>query len=120
MPRSAQASTATGSHLRVLTAFAGGTTLISLIGELDLATAPGLGETVSALIADGARHLTFDVADLAFVDPYGLRPMLQARRDLIGAGEPPEPVTLRSPNAGFIALLAATDLTDTFPVQLAA
>jgi anti-anti-sigma regulatory factor len=94
--------------------------LISLIGELDLATAPALGETVRALIADGARHLTFDVAEHAFVDPYGLRPMMQARRDLLVAGEPPEPVLLRSPNAGFLALLEATRLTDAFPVQLAA
>jgi anti-sigma B factor antagonist len=120
MARSAQASTAAGSHLHVLTAFAEGSTLISLIGELDLATAPGLGATLDALIADGSRRLTFDVAELAFVDPYGLRPMVQARRDLLVAGERPDPVLLRSPRPGLLALLAATRLTDALPVELAA
>jgi anti-sigma B factor antagonist len=58
------------------------TTLISLAGELDLASAPHLGQAFETLREGGAGHVTIDLRDLTFLDSTGVRAFLEA--DLAG------------------------------------
>ena len=44
-----------------------------IAGELDMATAKRLDDTVSALLSEGARQLVIDLSRLSFVDSSGLR-----------------------------------------------
>jgi anti-sigma B factor antagonist len=49
-----------------------GWTVVSLYGELDVATTPGLREQIVELIADGARMLVLDLDGVDFIDSTGL------------------------------------------------
>jgi anti-sigma B factor antagonist len=49
---------------------------LSVSGELDLATTPQLEQRAGALLADGARSIVIDLANLNFIDSTGLRLLL--------------------------------------------
>ncbi len=49
---------------------------LSVSGELDLATTPQLEQQASTLLADGARSIVIDLANLDFIDSTGLRLLL--------------------------------------------
>ncbi len=49
---------------------------LSLVGELDLVTAPELELTIDRLCTDGAREIVLDLHDVAFIDSTGLRVVL--------------------------------------------
>jgi anti-sigma B factor antagonist len=55
-----------------------GVAKIALSGELDMATAPLLTESLGAWEKDGVSAIVLDLRDLAFVDSQGLRAFLQA------------------------------------------
>jgi anti-anti-sigma factor len=55
-----------------------GAARVAVIGELDLATAPRLGEELLGVERDGARDVTLDMHDATFVDSTGLRIILDA------------------------------------------
>lgn len=46
---------------------------LCIVGELDMATATRLDETVQALLRQGAGELVIDLSGLSFVDSSGLR-----------------------------------------------
>lgn len=46
---------------------------LRIVGELDMATATRLDDTVSALLSQGTRELVIDLSGLSFVDSSGLR-----------------------------------------------
>lgn len=48
-------------------------TLVTMTGELDLATVPQAERVVAEAREDGARHLVLDLRGLSFVDSSGLR-----------------------------------------------
>lgn len=52
---------------------------LTLVGELDLATAPRLYEEVARICAEGAQELLLDLRALSFIDSTGLCAMLVAR-----------------------------------------
>lgn len=51
--------------------------VVTVVGELDLARAEGLGEQLDALLAPGAL-VALDAAGLTFMDSTGLRILLRA------------------------------------------
>lgn len=53
---------------------------VSVVGELDLATAPLLDEAVDSFGDPDSRQLTVDMAGLAFMDSSGLAVLLKARQ----------------------------------------
>jgi len=64
-----------------------GQAVCSLRGELDLMTAPRLREELRPLLADGGIvSLSFDLADLRFVDSSGLQALIDFRRELDARG----------------------------------
>jgi anti-sigma B factor antagonist len=50
-----------------------GTARLSLLGELDLATAPQLEQSVGEALAQGAGEILIDLSRLSFIDSSGLR-----------------------------------------------
>jgi anti-sigma B factor antagonist len=46
---------------------------LSLVGELDVATAPGLQAAIDRLCEEGAREIVLDLHELSFIDSSGLR-----------------------------------------------
>jgi anti-anti-sigma factor len=60
-----------------------GGAVCALTGELDLMTVPRLREELRPLLDDlGVDALTFDLADLRFVDSSGLQALIDFRREL--------------------------------------
>lgn len=59
--------------------------IIVLLGELDIATAPGLARQLESL-AETGRHLILDLAGLRFCDCAGLSALLRLRQRATGAG----------------------------------
>jgi anti-anti-sigma factor len=57
----------------------GRTCVLSLVGELDLASAPTLEEAVAAACAKGAEAVVIDLRGVTFIDSTGLRGVLRAR-----------------------------------------
>lgn len=55
-------------------------------GEIDVATAPNLTAALDELIAQGARLVVLDAADVEFIDSSGLRVIVQSGTKLSEAG----------------------------------
>ena len=51
---------------------------VAVIGELDMATAPALGDALVGVQRSGVREVTLDVGAVTFIDSTGLRVILQA------------------------------------------
>ena len=60
--------------------------VITVAGELDMATAPALRERLSRAIAAGASALVLDLRGVTFMDSIGLAAILLARSRLNEAG----------------------------------
>lgn len=89
----------------------GDAAVVKVVGELDLATAPQLRELLADLVAQGSRHVTLDLADMAFIDSTGLKVFvagLQRLRDCGGE------LALRSPSATAMRVFEITGLTTIF------
>jgi len=58
----------------------GGVRVVALRGEIDLATADGIGVAVRTALSDpGCRRVQVDLADVEFLDCAGVRALLDAR-----------------------------------------
>jgi len=53
---------------------------LSLLGELDAATAPELQAAIERLCEEGAREIVLDLHELSFIDSTGLRAILMSER----------------------------------------
>jgi anti-sigma B factor antagonist len=62
-----------------------GRTVISVSGEIDLSTVPGLRTEINALITGGARQLLLDLEAVTFMDSSGLN-LLVGVVKLLGSG----------------------------------
>ena len=90
-------------------AAAGGVTVLVLAGELDLAAAPALRETVGAARAGGARGLVLDMAEVRFVDSSALRELLRASTACEADGVPLVLGALQPAVARLLELTRTTD-----------
>ncbi|TDB89512.1 anti-sigma factor antagonist [Actinomadura sp. KC216] len=61
--------------------------IVTLNGELDVATAPQLRERLAAVLGEGADHLVLDFARLSFIDSSGLSVLTAAHRLVHGTGD---------------------------------
>jgi anti-anti-sigma factor len=53
---------------------------IDVAGDLDMATAPQLGEVVEAACEQGARSILLDLSGVTFLDSSGLRAIVEASK----------------------------------------
>ena len=63
-----------------------GAKLVSLVGEVDLATAGTLARVLDELIGDRPSELIVDLARVSFLDSTGIHCLLSASRNATGAG----------------------------------
>lgn len=103
-----------GPDLVLNTEIDGDRAILSIKGELDAYTAPGLEEQVSKLTRDGARTIVLDLSETGFLDSSGLRVILTSQRRLSEAeGE----LRLRRASESVTRLLEITGLSDHFAVE---
>jgi anti-sigma B factor antagonist len=92
-----------------------GNNVITVEGDLDLATAPALRQLLHDRIDDGEMHLILDLSRLDFLDSSGLGVLVGAARrvrtELAGT------MTLRSPSPSVVRLLELTRLGHVFAVE---
>jgi anti-anti-sigma factor len=101
-------------QLEILVREGEGCARICLRGELDVATAADLSEHLAALNRSGITELTVDVAELSYVDPAGLFPLVAEQQRATASG-----MTLRieSPTGFVRDLLTVTGLMDYLTVS---
>jgi len=56
--------------------------VVSVRGEIDVATSPQLRNDLNTLVARGARHITLDFSGVSFVDSSGLGVLVGAYKRL--------------------------------------
>ena len=92
----------------------GNRAVLTVRGELDAYSAPGLEDQIGRLIADKIENVVLDLSQTAFLDSSGLRAILTAQRRL---GESNGQMSLRAPSEAVTRLLEITGLTDHFSVE---
>jgi anti-sigma B factor antagonist len=85
-------------------AAADGGALITVRGEIDMATAPQLRDLLGQLIDAGSRRIVLDCRELAFLDSSGIGVLVAARSRLSDEGE----MVLDSPQAHVRKVLEIT------------
>jgi len=60
--------------------------VLTVEGELDIATAPTLKESLTAALDSGATRIVVDLSGVTFMDSVSLAAILHARRRLSGGG----------------------------------
>jgi anti-sigma B factor antagonist len=97
-------------RLTISTSADGGTTTLSLDGELDPSSAPDLATAIGeALGRDDLEAVVIDVRDLAFIDSSGLSVLVNGHADAVGAGVG---FSVANPTSLCERLIAATGLAD--------
>ncbi|HEU4567704.1 MAG TPA: STAS domain-containing protein [Marmoricola sp.] len=88
--------------------------VVRLAGELDMLSAPELGDELTALLEAGETHLVVDLTGLEFLDSSGLSALLGAHQS---AQERGASLVLRSPNERIIRLVNIAGLGDVFEIR---
>ena len=89
--------------------------VVSLMGEIDIATGAQLDAAVNGLFSAGAERLLVDTRRVTFLDAYGLRSFVAARRRLRRIDDQVR-LHLRGPGAYVARVLELSDLTAALPV----
>lgn len=85
-----------------------------LVGELDLVTVPTFVQRLESLHEDGARQLTLDLADLAFIDSTGLSALVSALKRYRATGGD---IVLRAPTRATTKVLEISGLAQVFTIE---
>ena len=90
-----------------------GRVVLTLRGELDVATAPALGEALRDLNERGDVDVVIDLAQLQFIDSRGLGVLLHGHRTLKERGGT---LTLSDPRPHVRKVLEITAMTQVFTI----
>jgi anti-sigma B factor antagonist len=93
---------------------AGPAGVVTAGGEIDLATAPGIREAISDLMAAGHTHLVLDLREVTFMDSTGLGILVGAGKRASGLGGA---LRVVCDNARVLRLLAMTGLSRSLAVH---
>lgn len=100
-------------HVEVESADAAGSPVVTVSGELDIASAATLLGTFEAMRP--FRHpVVLDVSGVSFIDSFGLRTLLVIREACLEDGHT---VTLRGAGADFRSVLTLAGLVDAFDLD---
>ncbi len=90
--------------------------VLTVSGELDLATAPALRECLGEVIDGGVRHVVVDLRQVGFLDSIGLGVLVGAYRRL-HHGEPVGSLRLVCTNERVVRVFELTGLLLLFPLH---
>jgi anti-sigma B factor antagonist len=90
--------------------------VLTVSGELDLATGPAVRECLHELIDGGVRHVVVDLRQVGFLDSIGLGVLVAAYRRL-HHGEPAGSLRLVCTNERVIRVFELTGLLLLFPMH---
>jgi anti-sigma B factor antagonist len=102
-----------GPELVLTTDRNGDQVVLTVQGELDAYTAPGLEDHISGLLNEHVGNLVLDLSQTGFLDSSGLRALLTVHRRLEGTGGRLE---LRNASEPVLRLLEITGLREHFGV----
>jgi anti-sigma B factor antagonist len=105
---------AVGPELVLSTERGGDTAVVSVRGELDAYSAPGLEEQVTRLTDADVNAVVLDLSGTVFLDSSGLRAILTVQRRL---QERKGHMALRTPSEPVTRLLEITGLTEHFTIE---
>ncbi|WP_083983080.1 STAS domain-containing protein [Actinomadura hibisca] len=91
-----------------------GHTLVTLRGEIDIASAPDLRERLRAVLGTAGPRVVIDLSGVDFCDVSGLALLVEARRQ---AGSLGTDLTLSAPRPQLARLLKVTGLDRAFTVR---
>jgi len=83
--------------------------VVSVAGELDMATAPQLQDQISDLLEKGRTRLVFNLAEVSFCDSTGLSVFVRAKNSTDDAGGT---VRLAAPQRGVLRILEVSGLVE--------
>jgi anti-anti-sigma factor len=86
--------------------------VISVSGELDMATAPQLQAPIDELLGQGSNRLIFDLAEVSFCDSTGLSVFVRAKNS---CDEADGDVRLAAPQRGVLRILEVSGLVEVLP-----
>jgi anti-sigma B factor antagonist len=91
--------------------------VLSVHGELDLATAHRLSEPLAEQVAAGEAHLLVDLTGCEFIDSSGIRVILVQRRriDSNGGGDRP-PLAIAAPDGQVLSVLRLSGIEELIPI----
>lgn len=87
--------------------------VVKVVGELDLATAPQLQKVLVDLSEQGARQVTIDLAEMGFIDSNGLSALITAWKHMREIGGD---LALRSPSASAMKVFEITGANRVFRI----
>src|ERR1044071_10347862 len=87
----------------------GDVVVVSVGGELDMATAPQLQDQITDLLDRGLARLVFDLTDVSFCDSTGLSVFVRAKNSTDDAGGA---VRLAAPQRGVRRILEVSGLVE--------
>lgn len=88
--------------------------VVTIVGELDLSTAPRLLEVLAELAGNGTNDVTLDLAEMAFIDSTGVSVFVSGLKRLRETGGN---LALQSPRASTMKVLEITGLTTVFTIH---
>ena len=83
--------------------------VVSVAGELDMATAPQLQDQITDLLDRGRNRLVFDLTDVSFCDSTGLSVFVRAKNSCDESGGV---VRLAAPQRGVLRILEVSGLVE--------
>lgn len=89
--------------------------LLRLSGELDLATAPALGDAVAEALELKPRTLAVDLSELVFIDSTGISVLIAAHRRAEREGSS---LVLRQPRGGVLRTLQLTGVDQLIAIEV--
>jgi anti-sigma B factor antagonist len=92
----------------------GGRTIVSVTGEVDMATAPRLRAYVEGVVALQRGDVVLDVSGVSFMDSTGIGVVMHAARQLAGGGHA---LVLRAPRQPLRRLLDITGIARVLEVE---
>jgi anti-anti-sigma factor len=93
----------------------GGSTVVEVAGEIDVASAPELRHCLYQRIDGGARRLVVDLRQVDFIDSMGLGVLMGAKRRLLAEGHHDGPFTWSWPRGWSCGCLASPAWTECSP-----
>lgn len=91
-----------------------GEVVVTVLGEVDMASGPLLWSCLAEAIPDAARRLVIDLSGTTFIDSTGMALFIRAREHLRHRGAE---LILRTPQASARKLLAITGLDTVITIQ---